>query len=223
MGRLNKKLSKKVSVKSKVTTGLSSSAAKALLSAKDVLSMPTDTSKSAAAPVESFSSLVAKSKSAQSHLDRSANSANSSPSQNARNNKKRFKTVQREGKIVKLKKKEKMKLRTDNLVNKLKGIEKEKKEKLEKKQREKIVIVKDTKPLLDNLLEIENQIEKEIEQKEKKLKSGIKKPSKHTLKQKKQKDQFMKDIEFLKAASKHPEYVKNPIEIISTHIQNTVN
>ena len=80
-------------------------------------------------------------------------------------------------------------------------------------------IVKDTKPLLDNLIEIENQIEKEIEQKQKKLKSGIKKPSKHTLKQKKQKDQFMKDIEFLKAASKHPEYVKNPIEIISTHIK----
>ena len=86
-----------------------------------------------------------------------------------------------------------------------------------------MVIVKDTKPLLDNLIEIETQIEREIEQKQKKLKSAIKKPSKHTLKQKKQKHQFMKDIEFLKAASKHPEYVKNPIEIISTHIKNSVN
>ena len=140
MGRLNKKLSKRVTVKSKVSTGLSSSAAKALLTAKDVIAIPTDTSKSGAAPVESFSSLVAKSKSPKSILDSSANSANNigTGSQQARNNKKRFKTVQREGKVVKLKKKEKMKLRTDSFVNKLKVLEKEKKERLDKKKREKV-------------------------------------------------------------------------------------
>merc|ERR1712098_720901 len=140
---------------------------------------------------------------------------NIEPSQNMSKNmkptsltKKLLKTVKRDGKVVKLSKKEKMKLRTGLLKKKLTSIEKDKTELKEKKRREQVVIVKDTKPLLDNLEEIAEEIK--IETKEKELKAkrdGLKKASKHTMKMKKRKDQFMKDIEFLKAASMDPEYV----------------
>ena len=221
MGRLNKKLSKVASKTPRKPPGLSSSAAKALLSVKTE-TIQTDISQSEPAPVESFSSLVKSS----SKIIKDRANIKQQQQQGGEGNKKKFlKTIQRDGKIVKLKKKEKMKLRAGLLVKKLALVEEQKKENKARKKRENVVIVKDTKPLLDNLLEIETQIEKEVKQKEKekKLKSGIKKPSKAMLKQKNQKDQFMKDIEFLKAASKHPEYVKNPIETISTHIKNTID
>ena len=219
MGRLNKKISKKISVKPG-SAGLSSHATKALLSMKDVLKIPIDASTTAPAPSESFSKFVSdsvkvvKSPSSNKEIQKSASSAAI--------NKKILKTGQRDGKVVKLKKKERMKIRTGLLVTKLTKLENEKKEVKEKKIREKVVIVKDTKPLLDDLKEIENEISEEKKNRDLKAKQNSKKPSKHTLKMKKQKSQFMKDIEFLKAASKHPDYVANPISIITTHVQNTV-
>ena len=220
MGRLNKKLSKKIPSRS-VATGLSSSAAKALLSSlKDTstTSIPTDVTVSTPAPTQSFSQLVENNK-----LGKSCSDLKSSKSKsNSVLAKKVLKSVNKDGKIVKLKKKDKMKIRTGMLVKKLSAIEKEKKEIKDKQQREKVVIVKDTKPLIDNLDEIAEEIEKEDKQRKLKARLGSKKPSKHTLKMMKQKEQFMKDIDFLKAASKHPDYVKNPIDIVSTHIKNTV-
>lgn len=217
MGRLNKKISKKISVKPG-SAGLSSHATKALLSMKDVLKIPIDASTSAPAPTESFSKFVSDSvkvvKSPSKEIQKSASSAVI--------NKKILKTGKRDGKVVKLKKKERMRIRTGLLVTKLTKLENEKKEVKEKKIREKVVIVKDTKPLLDDLKEIENEISEEKKNRDLKAKQNPKKPSKHTLKMKKQKSQFMKDIEFLKAASKHPDYVANPISIITTHVQNSV-
>ena len=114
-----------------------------------------------------------------------------------------------------------MKLRTGLLVTKLANIEKEKKELKDKKIREKAVIVKDTKPMLDDLERIAEEVTIETTKRELKAKQDSMKPKKSTQKMRKQKTQFMKDIEFLKAASKHPDYVANPIKIISTHIKNT--
>merc|ERR1719365_77234 len=115
-----------------------------------------------------------------------------------------------------------MKLRKGLLKKKLTSIEKQKKDIKDKQRREQVVIVKDTKPLLDNLEEIAEEIKIETKEKELKAKDdGLKKASKHTMKMKKRKDQFMKDIEFLKAASKDPEYVANPINVVTAHIKNT--
>ena len=221
MGRLNKKLTKKISVKPG-TAGLSSHATKALVSMKNVLKIPTDAyaSVSAPAPTESFSNFVSESVKV---VGRPNPKETQKAASSAGINKKSLKSGKRDGKVVKLKKKERMKIRTGLLVNKLANLEKEKKEVKEKKIREKVVIVKDTKPLLDDLKEIENEISEEKKNRDLKAKQNSKKPSKHTLKMKKQKSQFMKDIEFLKAASKHPDYVANPISIITTHLQNSVN
>merc|ERR1712121_258972 len=82
------------------------------------------------------------------------------------------------GKIVKISKKEKMKVRKNLLVKKLSNLASDKKAAKEKREREKAVIVKDTRPLLENLEKIEEDIKK---QDELKLKPKKKKMSKHTL------------------------------------------
>merc|ERR1712243_304424 len=76
------------------------------------------------------------------------------------------------------------KMRQGMLVKKLSEFATEKKEAKDKKKREKVVIVKDTKPLLENLEEIEEEIKKEDIDKLLKQKTSKKKISKHTMKQK---------------------------------------
>jgi hypothetical protein len=50
-----------------------------------------------------------------------------------------------------------------------------------------------------------------------------KKPvSKSTLKEKKRREQFLNDLQFLKEATAHPEYRKDPLRTISTHLQNSL-
>ena len=135
--------------------------------------------------------------------------------------KKNLKTVERLGKIVKIGKKEKMKMRRGMLVTKLTNVQTEEREVKAKKQREKVVIVKDIKPLLDDLEDIEKEI-KQKDEHEKCLKLKKPKRSKCTQKNKKRKDQFMADLDFLKAAVAHPEYVKNPIGTVTLHLKNTI-
>merc|ERR1712129_397117 len=77
--------------------------------------------------------------------------------------KQNLKTVERAGKIMKIGKKEKMKMRNDLLMKKLKDAEAEKKEVKDKKRREKVVIVKDIKPLMDDLEDIEQEIKQKDE------------------------------------------------------------
>jgi len=117
-------------------------------------------------------------------------------------------------------KKEKRLIRKHLLHSKLSGEKKEKKEAKAKKVREKTVIVKDIKPMLDDLLNIEDEIKKDELHKVKK--QTKKKPSKSTLKEKKRQEEFLKDMAFLQAAAKDPAFVKNPMSTISTHIQNSV-
>ena len=219
MGRLNKKLSKRVPIKS---TGLSSAASKTLGSMKDVIEIPTKLDEITETPTAnfiSFSKLVEAKGSTPTVIDKVDGGSKSRQEPKGKVDK----TVRRDGKIVKLSKKEKMKIRRGLLVNKLVQSEKLKKEVKEKQKRDKIVIVKDTKPLLDNLEEIAGEIEKEELKKIDKLRASKKKPFKHTLKTKKSKEQFMKDIEFLKAATQDSSYIADPIKTVSTHLKNSLN
>jgi hypothetical protein len=54
-----------------------------------------------------------------------------------------------------------------------------------------------------------------------KEKSLKKKPPKCTLKEKKRREQFLKDMAFLKEATSHPEYRQDPLKTISTHLRNS--
>ena len=208
MGRLNKKLAKKIQKPSHV--GLSNSATKALVDLKDTIKIQANVKESAPTPTADLISFT-------KHVEKVKNAGSDREMK-----KKNLKTVEKAGKIVKLGKKEKMKMRKGLLVKKLSDFANEKKEAKDKKKREKVVIVKDTKPLLENLEEIEEEIKKEDIDKLLKQKTGKKKISKHTQKIKKQKEQFMKDLEFLKAASQHPEYVANPLKTVTTHLQNSI-
>ena len=106
MGRLNKKLAKKVPTKP--TTGLSSAASKKLGSMKNVIEIPTKLTEITETPTAnfiSFSKLVKTKRSAQTSTDKVDSE---SPLETKG---KVDKTVRTDGKIVKLSKKEKMKRR----------------------------------------------------------------------------------------------------------------
>ena len=49
-----------------------------------------------------------------------------------------------------------------------------------------------------------------------------KKMSKSTLKEKRRQEEFHKNIQFFKDALKHPAYVKDPLNTISTHLNNSI-
>lgn len=123
--------------------------------------------------------------------------------------------------IGKMKKKDRMKMRKDLLRKKLAAIDSVKKEAKEKKKREKTVIVGDMKPLVDNLAVIDDLIKDEtVKEKERKEVKKAKKDSGRVKKQKQRKEQFMKDMAFLKQVYKHPDYQKDYVNTISTHIEN---
>lgn len=135
--------------------------------------------------------------------------------------KQNLKTVERAGKIMKIGKKEKMKMRNDLLMKKLKDAEAEKKEVKDKKRREKVVIVKDIKPLMDDLEDIEQEI-KQKDESDKILKLKKPKKTKSTMKKNKAKAQFLADLAFLKAATADPAYKADPLATVSLHLRNTV-
>ena len=209
MGRLNKALTKKMGAKKAPAGGLSGSAAKALLDPKSTMRMPVEGKESAPAPTEN---IVTFSKSPVK-VDKVTTDGNSLK-------KKNFKTVENAGKVSKVGKKERMKARKSLLMKKLSAEEAKKKEVKAKKIREKVVIVKDIKPLLDDLEDIEQEM-KDKEAQDKILKLQKPKKLKSTQKKSKVKKQFLADLEFLKAASCDPQYVKNPLETVSLHLKNT--
>ena len=95
-----------------------------------------------------------------------------------------------------------------------------KKEAKQKKVREKTVVVGDLKPLVDHLNLIDDLIKEDEVMEKKENDKKKKKVSKGTQKQKKRKDQFMADIALFKEVAKHPQYVEDPFQTITTHIQN---
>ena len=110
--------------------------------------------------------------------------------------------------LSKVTKKDKMKIRKDHLQNRLKAIQMIK--------NEEKAIVGDLKPFtdtLDKILDEDNSSMKKTKAKKQPLKA---KP----VKQKQVKDQMLKDMSIFQQVLAHPEYNKNPLNTISTHIEN---
>lgn len=122
-----------------------------------------------------------------------------------------------------VKKKDKMKIKADLLRKKLHVCEVLKKEEKAAKNRKKTAVVGDMKPMADTLDVIVDDIKQDEEEKEEKkrgdkLKAKVK--AKGTLKQKKAQQNFLKNMSIFNQVNKHPDYVKNPLQTISTHIEN---
>ena len=118
--------------------------------------------------------------------------------------------------LSKVTKKDKMKIRKDHLQNRLKAIQMIKNEEKASVRRQKKAIVGDLKPFtdtLDKILDEDNSSMKKTKAKKQPLKA---KP----VKQKQVKDQMLKDMSIFQQVLAHPEYNKNPLNTISTHIEN---
>lgn len=121
-----------------------------------------------------------------------------------------------------VKKKDRMKIKKDLLRKKLHVCELLKKEEKDAKARKKTAVVGDMKPMEETLKSIDHDIVEEEEEKKKKELDAKSKPkkAKGTLKQKKAQQNFLKNVSIFNQVNKHPEYVKNPLQTISTHIEN---
>ena len=117
--------------------------------------------------------------------------------------------------LSKVTKKDKMKIRKDHLQNRLKAIQMIKNEEKASVRRQRKAIVGDLKPFtdtLDKILDEDNSM-KQTKAKKQPLKA---KP----VKQKQVKEQMLKDMSIFQQVLAHPEYNKNPLNTISTHIEN---
>merc|ERR1711874_826658 len=103
-----------------------------------------------------------------------------------------LRSLAKSGKITKVKKKDKIKMKKQLIRDKLAAAEAVRTEAKQKKMREKTVVVGDVKPMLDHLNIIDELIKEDEEKKRKDEK--VKKVSKGTLKQKKQKEKFISDF-----------------------------
>ena len=120
--------------------------------------------------------------------------------------------------LSKVTKKDKMKIRKDHLQNRLKAIQMIKNEEKASVRRQRKAIVGDLKPFTDTLDKI---LDDEDNSSMKKTKSAKKQPLKaKPVKQKQVKDQMLKDMSIFQQVLAHPEYNKNPLNTISTHIEN---
>merc|ERR1712059_219166 len=146
MGRLNRKLDKKISKGKQPAVGLSNSAAKSLVDIKDTIKIVASTKESAPAPTSDVVTFT-------KHVEKIGKEKQ--PGADGR----------------------KMRIRTEMLTKKLKQFETDKQESKAKKIREKVVIVKDVKPLVDELEEIEEEIRNEDLDKKMKEKNKKKKPT----------------------------------------------
>jgi len=200
MGRLNKKLIKSPK-SSKKNNVLSESVLKAVTEAEPTLVKPKE-----GIP--------------QADIPEGAQKISFTFSEDIQRPKQALRTLKKDGKILKVKKKDRMKMKKKLIREKLAAEDVVKKEVKQKKIREKTVVVGDMKPLVDHLNIIDDLIKEDeiLEKKEKAAKP--KKMSKGTQKQKKRKNQFMADIALLKEVSKHPQFVQDPFQTITTHIQN---
>lgn len=131
------------------------------------------------------------------------------------------------------KKKDRMKLKKESLKKKLIQGARNKKEEAAKKNREKAPVVGDMKPLTESLknihefLSLQSQVDspsrrdlkKSGVQSNKSKEGGIKIKQK-PMKQKARKAQFQRDLQIFSQVKKHPEFLKDPMAIISTHIEN---
>ena len=168
MGRLNKKLIK--SPKSAKKHGLSDSVLKAVTENQPTLAKNKETLPQADAPADvpkiSFTF-----------------------TEDIQRQKQSLRTLKKDGKILKVKKKDRMKMKKKLIREKLAADDNVKKEAKQKKVREKTVVVGDMKPLVDHLNLIDDLIKEDEVMEKKENDKKKKKVSKGTQKQKKRKDQ----------------------------------
>lgn len=119
------------------------------------------------------------------------------------------------GNASKIRKKDRIKMKSDMLRKRLAAQEVMVKEEKAKKKRQQTAVVGDMKPMTETLAAIDKLISESEE-------SGKKKPKKQGNKAslKKRQKTFMQNISVFKQVNKHPEYSKNPFKTISTHIEN---
>ena len=115
----------------------------------------------------------------------------------------------------KVTKKDKMKMRKDNLKQRLEAMEIIKSEEIAAKKRKNKAITGDLKPISATLDDI-------LAQDEKKQCKNVKEKLKESrpTKQNKVKQQMLNDIAIFQQVIKHPQYSKDPFSTISTHIEN---
>ena len=115
----------------------------------------------------------------------------------------------------KVTKKDKMRIKKDQLKRKLEAMQVIKKEEKASKQRKQKAIIGDIKPITDTLdtLLAEDEAKKKAAGK---TKAKVLKP----VKQKKVKEQMMKDLAIFQQVLKHPQYNQDPFNTISTHVEN---
>ena len=115
-----------------------------------------------------------------------------------------------------IKKRDRLKIKREMLKEKLKSSVLAEAEKREKKKRQERPIIGDIKSMTDCLEDIET----ETQQKKKTNSEKRSRAPKSTLKQRKRQQEFLKNVTIFKKIAKHPEFVRNPLGAISTHIEN---
>ncbi|XP_045178412.2 uncharacterized protein LOC123538398 [Mercenaria mercenaria] len=118
-------------------------------------------------------------------------------------------------KELKLKKKERQKLRHDLWLKKLSAIDSAKKDAKEKKKKEQTAVVGDIGALGDALPTLELLLKTST----KPVQSELNKP-KGIQKEKKRKKQMMDDISVFQQVIKHPAFKENPTTTIAEHLHN---
>ena len=124
-------------------------------------------------------------------------------------------------KVNKISKKDKMKLRQNNLKQRLEVMKMVKDEEKAAKKRKKKAITGDLKPIKSAISDMLDDILEEDDKKHAK-KSARKSDGKDArpVKQKKVQKQMLNDLAIFQQVMKHPQYSKNPFDTISTHIEN---
>ena len=122
-------------------------------------------------------------------------------------------------KVNKISKKDKMKLRQNNLKQRLEVMKMVKDEEKAAKKRKKKAITGDLKPIKSAISDMLDDI---LEEDEKKHAKKTKREGKDVrpVKQKKVQKQMLNDLAIFQQVMKHPQYSKNPFDTISTHIEN---
>ena len=119
-----------------------------------------------------------------------------------------------------MKKKDRIKMKRENLNSKLKTAEAAKIELKDKKKREKAPIVGDMKPMTDTLAVLDQLLQEDDEVKAKMPKTGKKRISKGTKKLRARERQFKNDLVIFAQIAKHDMFKSDPFGTIGTHIEN---
>ena len=122
------------------------------------------------------------------------------------------------GSASKVTKKDKLRIKKNHLQHKLKKLKVDQQELKNAAKRKKKAVIGDLKPIQETLKDILNEVNCEGE-KSKQKKEHSKKPPGHS-KQKKKQNQMQRDLSIFQQVLAHPEYVQNPFNTISTHIEN---